>query len=185
MGGTLPAVDVVAGYHNLIEVEPEAASGQLDRVAADIKSCRAARTKFVDVVAELIVKLPPEGARYPAQVFADLVEDDSMIVCDKALETAAELAVVLEPAHLHQCEPLFAAVRQKLGSDDHELVREQAGAAYLTLMLTYGVVRLPTVALVIAFLKQALPNRAASALERTLEHLPTTGTPLARASMTG
>lgn len=182
---TLPATEVAAGYQNLIEVAPEAASAHLDRVAAVVESCRAARVRFVDAVADLIVSLPPEGVRYPAQVLADLIADDAMIVREKAAETVGELAATLGPAHLSQCEPLFAAVHQHLGSDDNEYVREQAGAACLTLALAHGRVGLPSVALVITFLTQTLPTRAAHALERALERLPTADAPLKPAPTTG
>jgi hypothetical protein len=167
---TLSANEVVTGYRNLIEVEPEAASGRVDRVAAVLKSSRAARVAFVDAVTDLIVALPPAGARYPAQVLADLVADDAMVVREKAAETVADLAATLGPAHLYQFESLFAATGQLLTSDDHVFVREKAGAACLTLAMVHDGVGLSTVTLLITFLEQTLSS---AVFGRVLERVPT------------
>lgn len=180
----LPPADVVEGYRNLIKVEPQAASGRLDTVAATVESCRAARLQFVDAVADLIVALPPEGARYPAQVLTDLLSDDAMDVREKVTETVADLAAVLGPAHLSQCQPLFAATGERLCSDDHEFVREQAGAALVTLAAEHDVIGLPPMALIATFLAQTLPDRAANALESALERLTTADVPLKPAPVT-
>ncbi|MDT3434672.1 hypothetical protein [Haloarcula sp. 1CSR25-25] len=171
-------MDVVEGFRKLIEVEPEAASARLDSVAETVESSRAARTKFVDAVADLIVALPSEGARYPAQVLADLVLDDAMDVREKACETAGELAAALGQSHIRQCKSLFAATVQRVGTDDHEFVREQAGAACLTLALGPGGIDLPAAAMVIAVLQQTLPRRAATAFERAAERLQTAKVPV-------
>lgn len=181
---TPPPVAVVNGYRNLIKVEPQAASGRLDTVATTVESCRAARVQFVDAVADLIVALPPEGARYPAQVLVDLLSDDALVVREKATETVADLAVTLGSAHLSQCQPLFAATGERLCSDDHEFVREKAGAALLTLAEEHDVIGLPPVALIATFLAQTLPNRAANALECALERITTADVPVKPAPVT-
>lgn len=184
-GVSLSAADVVNGYHNLVEVEPKSASAHLDHMAETVESCRAARVKFVDAVADLIVALPPEGARYPAQVLADLVEDDAMVVREKAAEAVADLAAVLGPAHLCQCESLFAAAGQQLGSDNHKFVREQACSAWLTYTLAHDGIGLHSVARAIAFLKQTLPGSVANALERAMERLSAADAPIKSAPPTG
>ena len=181
----LSATDVVEGYCNLVEVEPKTATARLDRVAEVVASCRAARVRFIDAVADLIVALPPEGARYPSQVLTDLVSDDAMIVREKACETVGELAATLGPPHIRQCKSLFAATAQQLDSDSHEFVREQAGATWLTLALGHDGIGLPSISLTIAVLQQTLHEKTTSALERAIERLTTVEAPVTPVPTTG
>lgn len=175
--------EVVEGYRNLIEVEPKAASGHLESVEEVAESSQVARVRLVDAVADLIVMLPPAGSRYPAQVLADLVADDAMMVREKAVETVADLATVLGSAHIAQCQSVFAATAQRLDSNDHEFVRERAGAALLTLGLAHDGIGLSYLAMVVSVLTQTLPTKASDAIEYASEQLESVRTPTKAAPM--
>lgn len=174
---SLPPSEVVEQFRALVEAAPEAASARIDDVADVVDACRAVRRNFVNAVADLIIALPPEGARYPAQVLADLVDDDAALIRDEATEAVADLAAAVGPAHLRQVEVLLEAVYRRLGSNDDDMIREQAGAACLTFALTHADIGLPFVAMVLHYVEMTVPTRAEQAVKGVLDRLAVDNVP--------
>lgn len=171
-----PPSVVVDEFRTLVWEAPARASAYIDYVASAIEGCPDLQTTFIDALAELIVVLPPEGARYLVQVLADLLTAESAMVRDKAAETVAELVAFLEPTHLGQVGHLFVTVGERLHNDPCELVQEQAGTACIVCADAVDMLETTFVPFIVGVVRAVLSEHAAErAIERASELLDDEG----------